>query len=155
MFADLIDEKFKSVDTGDREIGSEISEMIMKGVQFGKDEQEELEPSVAKVVDMWFDENMDTMVGMYLDEFSAEEIIEMIDTVHDESYLKKLKFHMTLQTFMMEGLIPKMLDATMEEEEMNKKEGAGFLQALEDLSLEKIDNFFDNDNESKVWDTKE
>ncbi len=157
MFGDLIKDKFEGIDIGTRDIATELEIAILKGVEFGKEHSDSLPEEVQSVVKQYFDDEMDILVQMYLDEFTAVELIEILDTLQDELYERKLKFQLKLQDKILGDLLPQMLDAAMEDgedgfpEEMKTKEGVGFLQALEDLSLD----CKDDGTETNIWTTED
>lgn len=142
MFEDIVNEKFKDIDIGDREIVSEIRASIMNAVKMVEDEEiEKIDDEAKKIISEFFDKHLDEMTEMYLNYFDTDELIEMLDFEMTEAAKKKIRFQFKLQAFMGEKMIELLLEK--DEEEMSARK-------------EKLQSMVsDWDEEDKfIWDTE-
>ena len=149
MFEDIVGAKFKGVDIGTRDIASEVKAQLMKGFKFGLDElvmdDEEEEKEFTDVLDEYMNENLDLMAQMYIDEFSTDDILEMLDFEMTPLAEKKIKFQLRMQKFIVEGFTKKL---TEDDGFFDKTLNKGLSNPFDVLGAD--DNY-----ESVVWDAKE
>jgi hypothetical protein len=150
MFEDIVGAKFEGVDIGTRDIISEVKVQLNKGLNFGIEQLEiEDKDEFIKILNEYADENIDTLAQMYMDEFSSEEIITMLDFEMTPLAEKKLKFQIKMQQFISDGFMKKI----MEDVDV-------------DFDDDPVKNIFDalggpggrhedDDFESFMWDSKE
>lgn len=110
MFEDIVGAKFEGLDTGTRDIISEVKVQLTKGFSFGIEELEiEDKDEFVKMLKEYENENLDTLAQMYMDEFSAEEIITMLDFEMTPLAEKKIRFQIRMQQFVADGFMKKMM----------------------------------------------
>ena len=124
MFEDIVGTKFEGVDVGTRDIISEVKVQLTKGFNFGVEELEvEAEAEVIEAVEelaAYQDENLDTLAQMYMDEFSAEEIITMLDFEMTPLAEKKIRFQIRMHQFVADGFMKKMMEDEFKDDEDDK-----------------------------------
>jgi len=156
MFEDIVGAKFEGVDIGSRDIASEVKDHLSRGFKFGIDElkmEDETEAKeFEKAIDEYMNENLDTMAQMYIDAFTTDEILEMLNFEMTPLAEKKIRFQIRIQQFVTDGFTKKLMeDKGFFDNTINKN----LFDALDDndeyVGLKTaIDNL-----ESVVWDSKE
>ena len=149
MFEDIVKSKFEGFDLGEREIESEIRSQLRKGLDYGMGQIEELEgeeidPELRDLVNSFFDQSMDELAQMYLDSFTTDELITMLDFELTPLAKKKLDVQFKIQKFMTDGLFNFMRDYEIPEEKIEWEE---LRSDISKMSME--------DEQSFIWDTKE
>ena len=149
MFEDIVKSKFEGVDLGNREIEPEIRAQLRKGLDYGMGqieelEDEEIDTELRDLVNTFFDQNIDEMAQMYLDAFTADELITMLDFEMTPLAKKKLDISFKLQKFIIDGLAEFMRNYEIPEEKIEWEE---LRSDISKMSME--------DEQSFVWDTKE
>jgi len=133
MFEDIVGAKFEGVDIGTRDIISEVKVQLTKGFNFGIEELEiDDKENFIKILNEYADENLDTLAQMYIDEFSAEEIITMLDFEMTPLAEKKIRFQIRMQQFISDGFMKKMIAEDYKENEGDDKDhfDASLMNAL-------------------------
>lgn len=154
MFEDIVNTKFEGIDIGTRDITSEIKAQLTKGLEFGMENVDDAD-GFSEVINQYMDENLDTLAQMYIDEFSAEEIIEMLNFEMTPLAQKKLRFQIRMQQFITEGFTKLLFNdqdsmfKDLADEIFGEEEETGFLHALKRLDMD------DREYESAVWDSKD
>jgi len=151
MFEDIVKLKFEGVDLGNREIEPEIRAQLRKGLDYGigmieDAEGENLDVELKELINRFFDQSMDEIAQMYLDAFTADELITMLDFELTPLAKKKLEVSFKLQKFMADGLAKFMMDE-MKAEEDPQEDFVDALKRFDWDSQEGLDNV--------VWDSKE
>jgi len=154
MFEDIVKSKFKGVDIGTRDIASEIRSQIRKGLDYGMGQIEELEgeeidTELRDLVNTFFDQSMDELAQMYLDSFTTDELITMLDFELTPLAKKKLDVLFKIQKFMTDGLFKFMRDYEIPEEDPQED----FVDALRRFDWDNVMKEEGLDN--VIWDTKE
>ena len=150
MFEDIVKLKFEGVDLGNREIEPEIRAQLRKGLDYGMSQIEELEgkeidTELKDLIDTFFNESIDELAQMYLDAFTTDELITMLDFELTPLAKKKFDIHFKIQKFMTDGLFKFMMKKEAENDPQED-----FVDALKRFdwdSQEGLDNV--------VWDSKE
>lgn len=150
MFEDIVKSKFEGVDIGTREIASEIKSQLRKGLDYGMGQIEELEgeeidTELRDLVNTFFDQSMDELAQMYLDSFTTDELITMLDFELTPLAKKKLDVQFKIQKFMTDGLFNFMRDYEIPDEE--KIEWEELRSDISKMSMK--------DEQSFTWDSKE
>ena len=149
MFEDIVKSKFEGVDLGNREVESEIRAQLRKGLDYGMGQIEELEgkeidTELRDLIDTFFNESLDDLSQMYLDAFTTDELITMLDFELTPLAKKKLDVQFKIQKFMTDGFFNFMRDYEIPEE---KNEWEELRSDISKMSME--------DEQSFIWDTKE
>ena len=150
MFEDIVKSKFEGVDIGTRDIASEIKSQLRKGLDYGMGQIEELEgeeidTELRDLVNTFFDQSMDELAQMYLDSFTTDELITMLDFELTPLAKKKLDVQFKIQKFMTDGLFNFMRDYEIPDEE--KIEWEELRSDISKMSMK--------DEQSFTWDSKE
>jgi len=150
MFEDIVGAKFEGVDIGSRDVISEMKAMLMKGFDMGIDELDAAEDE--EFMEVWaefVDTNLDTIAQMYVDEFSSDEIIELLNFEMTPLAEKKLRFHMRMQKFVHDSFFDMMMKKDDFVDCVQPKND--FIKALQEFNWEEEEEGKD----SVVWDSKE
>jgi len=154
MFEDIVKSKFEGVDIGTRDITSEIKSELRKGLDYGIGQLEELEgeeidTELRDLVNTFFDQSMDELAQMYLDSFTTDELITMLDFELTPLAKKKLNVQFKIQKFMTDGLLNSIRDYEMPEEDPQED----FVDALRRFDC---DNVMEEEGlDNVIWDSKE
>lgn len=157
MFEDIVKTKFEDVDLGEREIAPEIRAQLWKGLDYGlgqmdaQEEAEELDPELKEMINSYFDQNVDAMCEMYMEAFTPEELIEMLDFEQTPLARKRMEMHFKMQKFVIDGLSDFMMK-TMFEKEEEEEEKYNWEALRNDISKmgEEI-----KEEQTFIWDAKE
>lgn len=144
MFEDIVKDKFEDIDLGDRDIATEIKNSIFNGFDMSMEIAEEGEDveEAREVIEQFKEESIEKMVGMYIDTFTTQEILDMLKIEQTSWMEKKLRFQIKLQAFMLEEFA-----RIVEEKEINER------RKIIDERRKIIDDY--ERQESTVWDAKE
>ena len=97
------------------------------------------------IIETFFDQNIDEMAQMYLDAFTADELITMLDFEMTPLAKKKLDITFKLQKFITDGIFNFMMEKQYEEDAKWNKLKEDIETIGEEIKEEKL----------FVWDTKE